>query len=97
MNLEDLKKYDSSGMYKIYDEWPKIAKKSYESNFKRISYDGINHIVFAGMGGSGTIGDLFSSVLSPFLILWLFIDPSGGVVNHIACYFNRNDVITSLI
>ena len=51
-------------MYKVYDEWPKIAKESFESNQKPVNFEGIEHIVFAGMGGSGAIGDIFSSILS---------------------------------
>ena len=64
ITLSDLQKFDPSGMYKVYDMWPQIARKVYESEFEEISFDGINHIVFAGMGGSGAIGDLFSSILS---------------------------------
>jgi len=64
ITLSDLEKYDPSGMYKIYDRWPKIARESYESNHVGVAYDRIDHIVFAGMGGSGAIGDLFSSILS---------------------------------
>jgi len=64
ITLSDLEKYDPSGMHKIYNQWPQIAKKAYESDYEEISFDGINHIVFAGMGGSGAIGDLFSSILS---------------------------------
>ena len=51
-------------MYKVYDKWPEIARQAYESNLESVDFDGINHIVFAGMGGSGTIGDFFSSILS---------------------------------
>ena len=51
-------------MYKIYDEWPQIARKSFESIQQPVDFDGIDHIVFAGMGGSGAIGDIFSSILS---------------------------------
>jgi len=64
ISLSDLEKYDPSGMHKIYDQWPEIAKKAYNSDLEEISFDGIDHIVFAGMGGSGAIGDLFSSILS---------------------------------
>ena len=64
MNLEDLQKYDRSEIYKIYDKWPDIARQAYESNLEPVYFKDINHIVFAGMGGSGTIGDLFSSILS---------------------------------
>ena len=51
-------------MYKIYDKWPDIARESFESNQKPINFDNIDHIVFAGMGGSGAIGDIFASILS---------------------------------
>jgi glucose/mannose-6-phosphate isomerase len=64
ITLYDLEKYDPSGMYKIYDQWPEIAKAAYDSDYDEMTFNGINHIVFAGMGGSGAIGDLFSSILS---------------------------------
>jgi len=64
ITLSDLQKFDPHEMHKIYDIWPQIAREAYESEFKEVSYDEINHIVFTGMGGSGAIGDLFSSILS---------------------------------
>ncbi len=64
ITLSDLQKFDPSKMHKVYDMWPQIARESYELEFDQVSYDEINHIVFAGMGGSGAIGDLFSSILS---------------------------------
>ena len=51
-------------MYKVYNEWPEIAKNSFELDIQEIKLQKINHIVFAGMGGSGTIGDVFASILS---------------------------------
>ena len=64
MNLEELEKIDSKKIFKVYDKWPGIAKESYEQEFLKPEFKDIDHIVFAGMGGSGTIGDVFSSVLS---------------------------------
>ena len=64
MNLEDLEKMDSKKMFKVYDMWPDIAKEIYEQEFSKPEFDDIDHIVFSGMGGSGTIGDVFSSILS---------------------------------
>lgn len=64
INLEDLKKYDVENMYETYDKWPLIAKETYEQNFEQYDKKNINHIVLAGMGGSGTIGDIFSAILS---------------------------------
>ena len=49
---------------KIYDKWPKIARDSFESNQEDVNFESIDHIIFAGMGGSGAIGDIFSAILS---------------------------------
>ncbi len=59
-----MNKIDREGMYRIYDKWAKIAADSYNKKHNPIDYKDIDHIVFAGMGGSGAIGDLFSSILS---------------------------------
>ena len=60
----DLKTIDKSGMHEIYDKWSMIAKNSYEYDWELLKYQDIDHIVFVGMGGSGNIGDIFSSILS---------------------------------
>jgi len=64
LDRETLEKYDTDKMYKVYDKWPQIARDAYESNLEPIEFKNIDHIIFSGMGGSGTIGDLFLSVLS---------------------------------
>jgi len=64
LDISILEKYDSKKMHKIYDEWPNIARKSFESKQEPTDFQNIDHIVFAGMGGSGAIGDLFSAILS---------------------------------
>ena len=51
-------------MYKIYDKWPEIARRQYEIEFSSINLDDFNHIIFAGMGGSGAMGDIFAAILS---------------------------------
>ena len=51
-------------MSEVYDRWPQIANDSFSTNFSKIDIKNIDHVVFAGMGGSGTIGDVFSSILS---------------------------------
>ena len=61
---KQLLEVDSFEMYKIYDKWPEIARQHYETNFSEIDFGEITHVVFAGMGGSGTIGDIFASILS---------------------------------
>ena len=64
LELSTIEKYDLQKMYKVYDSWPEIARKSYESNHEPVDFHDIDHIVLAGMGGSGAIGDLFTSILS---------------------------------
>ena len=64
MKISDIQKYDSQKMYEAYDAWPKLAKEYYEKDFSKLEIDNVDHIVFAGMGGSGTIGDIISSILS---------------------------------
>ena len=51
-------------MYVVYDKWPEIARESFGSDQDSINFDDIDHIVFAGMGGSGAIGDFLASILS---------------------------------
>ncbi len=64
LDFETLNKYDTKKMYAIYDSWPEIAKKAYNSDLEPVEFKNIEHIVFAGMGGSGALGDIFSSILS---------------------------------
>ena len=51
-------------MCEVYDRWPQIARENFSKNFSKVDIKNIDHIVFAGMGGSGTIGDLFASILT---------------------------------
>ena len=64
MDYSDLKKYDPDGIHKVYDKWPQQAREAYESDIETVDFKNIDHIVFAGMGGSGAVGDLFSAILS---------------------------------
>jgi glucose/mannose-6-phosphate isomerase len=59
-----LEKFDPHGMHKIYDKWPQIAKESYNMNLDQVDFKDITHVVFAGMGGSGALHDIFSAILS---------------------------------
>jgi glucose/mannose-6-phosphate isomerase len=64
LDIDTIKKIDRSGMYAIYDKWPDIAKQSYESDHEPVDFHDVDHIIFAGMGGSGAIGDILTSILS---------------------------------
>jgi len=64
MDITLLEKYDSEKMYSIYDKWPEIASEAFNSEYNTVNFQDIDHIVFAGMGGSGAIGDAFASIFS---------------------------------
>ena len=65
MKISDIRKYDSKKMYEAYDRWPEISQENYFfKDLPKIQFKNIDHIVFAGVGGSGTIGDVISSILS---------------------------------
>jgi len=64
MEIKNIEKIDTKCMYKIYDDWPNIASESYNKKYDKIDVKDIDHIVFAGMGGSGSIGDTISTILS---------------------------------
>lgn len=64
LNKEDIEKIDSCGMYKIYDIWPDLAIEAFEKEYLQIESNQISHIVFAGMGGSGALGDIFNAIFS---------------------------------
>ena len=64
MDIKTIEKIDKQKMYKVYDKWPEIAKKSFELQKDTENFENIEHIVFGGMGGSGAIGDMFESILS---------------------------------
>jgi glucose/mannose-6-phosphate isomerase len=64
LNISELQKYDSQKMYQVYDDWPEIAINAFKAEQELIHFDNIDHIVFAGMGGSGAVGDIIASILS---------------------------------
>ena len=70
LDLNLIQKYDSQKIYQTYDKWPEIAKSCFKENFSKLDISNIDHIVFAGMGGSGTIGDIISSILSKTCLLY---------------------------
>jgi len=51
-------------MYQVYDRWPELAKNAFNDDINPVSYEGIDHIVFSGMGGSGALSDIFAAILS---------------------------------
>jgi len=55
MNYSMIKEIDSQGIHKVYENWPEIAKKAFNAKLKPLYLENIEHIILAGMGGSGSI------------------------------------------
>ena len=64
MKINDLERIDRKRMFETYDNWPEIAASAFETKIDKIDIKDIDHIVFAGMGGSGSLGDVMNSILS---------------------------------
>ena len=64
LSLRDIQKIDVQKICLAYERWPTLARKSYEKKNERLDLKNIDHFVFAGMGGSGTLGDTFNSIMS---------------------------------
>ena len=60
-----LEKYDPYNIHGAYDMWPQLASYSYKNTTQApIEFEKIDQIVFAGMGGSGTSGEIINGILS---------------------------------
>ena len=51
-------------MHEVYDKWPELAAESFRKNYDQVDLKSFEHVVFCGMGGSGTIGDTLAAILS---------------------------------
>ena len=64
LDIQKIRKIDSKKMYETYDNWPEMAFDQYISRTPLLDINAGQHVVFAGMGGSGAISDIFASILS---------------------------------
>ena len=55
---------DPGGIHDAYDMWPEAAAESYGDAADHIHTEDITHVVFAGMGGSGALGDFVGALMS---------------------------------
>ena len=49
LDISTLQKFDAQNMYKVYDNWPQIAREQYETDLNGIDFGDISYVVFAGM------------------------------------------------
>ena len=64
LSIRDIQKIDVQKICLAYERWPTLARESYEEKNEQLDLKNIDHFVFAGMGGSGTLGDTFNSIMS---------------------------------
>lgn len=59
---EEIKEIDKSSICDAYDQWPEYCGIAFGRNVNvdEKFFDGVTSIVFSGMGGSGTTGDILS-------------------------------------
>jgi glucose/mannose-6-phosphate isomerase len=74
LSLLEVKKIDKSGLYKVYEDWPKYCKKAYEVEVNAPDASNVRKIIYAGMGGSATPGDILQdwlkdSINIPFYVV----------------------------
>ena len=64
LDLNKIKEFDKSKMIEVYEKWPELAKKAFNTDYRILKIENVTHIVFTGMGGSGALGDIFEAMLS---------------------------------
>jgi glucose/mannose-6-phosphate isomerase len=64
LSIRDIQKIDVQKICLAYERWPTLARESYKKKNEQLDLKNIDHFVFAGMGGSGTLGDTFNSIMS---------------------------------
>ncbi len=63
LDVSNIKRIDKSGLFKQYENWPEYAKKAINIVPNLPTNNGIDKIIFIGMGGSATSGDIIQSWL----------------------------------
>ena len=64
LSQNDIDLIDTHKMYSAYEIWSDLSKQHFTNTEKELDFRDIDHFIFAGMGGSGTLGDVFASIMS---------------------------------
>ncbi|MCP8308835.1 MAG: bifunctional phosphoglucose/phosphomannose isomerase [archaeon] len=63
LSSSEVKGIDKSGLYKIYEDWPIHCREAYKTEVNAPETSNVKKIIFAGMGGSATPGDILQDWL----------------------------------
>lgn len=64
LSQKSIDEVDTEKIYLAYEKWPELSKYYFDNSKNELDISNIDHFVFAGMGGSGTLGDVFASIMS---------------------------------
>ncbi len=89
LGLREISRFDKEGLHKDYDDWPRQAQEALEIPFdlpEKLEFD---QLVYVGMGGSGTAGDVLNDWLIP---IW---DKPLAVVKdfHLPAFVGKNSLV----
>ncbi|MEM3437812.1 MAG: bifunctional phosphoglucose/phosphomannose isomerase [Nitrososphaerales archaeon] len=99
----EIKKVDKSGLYKIYEDWPDLCKKAYETEVNIPDTSNVEKIIYAGMGGSATPGDILQDWLKdkikiPFYVVKDYHLPKFAgkdtLVIAVSCSGNTEEILS---
>ncbi len=103
LSPSDIEKLDRSRLHLIYENWPAHCKKAYQIDVNVPEIPDIEEVVYAGMGGSATTGDILqdwlrSSIEIPFHVvkdyhLPKFADKNTFVIAT-SCSGNTEEVLS---
>lgn len=91
---EEIQVYDKSSICDAYDKWSEYCKIAYERsiNVDEKFFENVNTIVFSGMGGSGTTGDIIAD--------WMRLKSKIPIVvtkgYHIPSFVNQNTLFIAM-
>ncbi|MEM3383136.1 MAG: bifunctional phosphoglucose/phosphomannose isomerase [Nitrososphaerales archaeon] len=103
LSPSEIKKVDKSGLYKIYENWPNLCKKVYETEVNVPDASNIGKIIYAGMGGSATPGDILQDWLKdkidiPFYVVKDYHLPKFAgkdtLVIAVSCSGNTEEILS---
>jgi glucose/mannose-6-phosphate isomerase len=91
---EEIKIIDKSSICDAYDKWPEYCKIAYGRGIKvdEKFFDNVSSIVFSGMGGSGTTGDILADWTRPQCNVPIYVMKDY----HIPSFVNQNTLFIAM-